>query len=83
MKNLNPGGWLELVDMTPEAFSDDGTLKNAPNMAEWSRLTDEASVKFGKRLNIPHLYKNWMQDAGFKNIREDVYKVCFSLSEID
>jgi hypothetical protein len=80
LKNLKPGGWMELVDMTPEGFSDDNTLQSAPHIIEWGKLVDEASIKFGKRINIPHLYKQWMEDAGFKNVREEVYKVCTSLT---
>lgn len=76
MENLRPGGWLQLADMAPEAFADDDTLKNAPYCVEWGKLIDEASIKLGKRLNVPHLYKEWMINAGFKNVKEGVDKVC-------
>ncbi|RMJ29043.1 Methyltransferase [Aspergillus sp. HF37] len=74
LKNLKPGGWMELVDTTPEAFSDDDTIRSAPHIVDWARLSNEASIEFGKQLNIPHLYKGWMEEAGFKNVREEVYK---------
>ncbi|RJE18983.1 Methyltransferase [Aspergillus sclerotialis] len=75
LNNLNPGGWAEVVDFTVEAFSDDGTLNNAPNVMNWIRLLDEASSKFGKRLNIASTHKQGLIDAGFKNVQEDVHKV--------
>lgn len=78
LKNLVPGGWLELVDFAVECFADDDTLKNAPSCLKWAELLDESSSKFGKRLNIPHLYKGWMENAGYKNVKEDIYKVCSS-----
>lgn len=75
IENLNTGGWAEVVDFTVEAFSDDGTLNNAPNVVKWIKLLDEASSKFGKRLNIASTHKQGLIDAGFKNVKEDIYKV--------
>ena len=76
MDNLKPGGWVELVDIPIHFYSDDGTLENAPNIREWAKLQMEASVKFGKDMDITHHYKQWLTDVGFKNVKEDVYKVC-------
>lgn len=76
MDNLNPGGWVELVDIPVRFFSDDGTLENAPNLKEWARLQVEASSKFGKNMDITLQYKQWLTDVGFKNVKEDAYKVC-------
>lgn len=75
-ENMNNGAWIELVDFAAEAWSDDDSLERAPNVVEWSRLLDEASVKFGKQLSIGKSYKQWVTDAGFKNVTEEVYKVC-------
>jgi phage-related protein len=76
MENLNPGGWVEFVDIPTKIFSDDGSLQNAPSINEWDRLHNEASQRFGKRMDVVQHYRQWMIDAGFKNVREDVYKVC-------
>lgn len=78
-QNLKPGGWFEAVDTVPVAHADDDTLQNAPNTVEWCKLVDQASANFGKRMVIPHLYKQWMTDAGFQNVEEAVYKVCLLL----
>lgn len=78
-KNLKIGGWIEFADFAPEPFADDNTLERAPYFREWSRLCDEASVKFGKRMNITSFYKQWMIDAGFKNVKEHVHKVSVNI----
>ena len=77
-KSLSPGGWLEMAGIPLSVYADDDTIESghAPYMVEWGDLLREASVKFGKSVDTPHLYKTWMQDAGFHNIKEDVYKVC-------
>ncbi|RMJ27592.1 Methyltransferase [Aspergillus sp. HF37] len=73
--NLKPGGWVEFVDFPAELFSDDESRQNAPNISEWCKLLDDASQKFGKDLNVTSKYKQWLIDAGFRNVKEDVYKI--------
>ena len=74
--NLNNGGWVEFTDFIAQSFSDDGSLERAPNVVEWNRLVNMASTKFGKQLNVAPFYKQWMIGAGFKNVKEEIYKVC-------
>lgn len=80
LRNLKSGGWVEIVLTGFEIFSDDDTVNNAPNFVEWGRVLREASNKFGKPINTAHQQKGWMEEAGFKDVREDVYKVCSALS---
>ena len=61
------------------AFADDDTINNSPNVVKWCDLLNEAGEKFGKSVNVNHLYKGWMQDAGFQNIKEEIYKVYIGL----
>lgn len=75
LQNLNKGGWLEFDDFAIQFFSDDNSLEKAPHLVEWVKLLDEASTKFGKLLDIAENSKQGMIDAGFKNVREEVYKV--------
>jgi hypothetical protein len=42
---------------------------------EWCAKTDEASIKFGKRTRSAQLIKKWMEDAGFVDVHEKIYKV--------
>jgi hypothetical protein len=36
----------------------------------------EAHEKFGKILNVAEMHKQRIIDAGFVDVRDDVYKVC-------
>lgn len=74
-QNLVPGGWMELQEFDVWIYSDDGTLENAPLCRQWQQALDEASTKFGKKMNIAHLYKGQMEDTGFVDVVDDVYKV--------
>ena len=75
--NLKPGGWVEMMDFAAEQFySDDDTVQRAKNLNEWCKLLNEASEKFGKELDVARLHKQRMIDAGFKNVKEEIYKVC-------
>ena len=80
--NLKPGGWVELVDAPFGFFSDDGTLEKAPNLKELARLHEEASQKFGKEMNSVYSHKQRLIDVGFKNVKEEIYKVCFNTTWI-
>ncbi len=60
-------------------YSDDGTLeKLATNCVEYQERLDEASEKFGKKMNSVNLLEGRMRDAGFVDVRSDIYKVCWS-----
>ncbi|RMJ28405.1 Methyltransferase [Aspergillus sp. HF37] len=76
MNNLKPGGWVEMVDFAGDKFfSDDDSTQNAPNLAEWMKLQNEACHKFGKEIDIARHHKQRMTDTGFVNVREEAYKV--------
>jgi hypothetical protein len=40
------------------------------------QLVDEASIKFGKRFNVAEFQKQYLIDAGFIDVHDDIYKVC-------
>lgn len=73
--NLKPGGWVEMVDIETNFFADDDTLDRAPNMRRWVELHNEAGRRFGKETNVAPHFKLWMSDAGFTNVKEEIYKV--------
>jgi hypothetical protein len=78
LENLKDGGWLEVADSTVGVFCDDDTIDRAPNLLEWRDRLIEASEKFGKLMGVASRYREWMIEAGFKNVREEFYKVCFN-----
>jgi len=77
-ENLNPGGWMEVADATVGVFCDDDTAPRAPNLFEWRDRLLEASEKFGKKMGVANRYKEWMIEAGFVNVREEIRKVPYS-----
>jgi SAM-dependent methyltransferase len=74
-KHLKPGGWLEMQEYETWAKSDDGTLENAKYLMEWQEKVDEAATLFGKKMNVAETHKQRLIDAGFVDVRDDVYKV--------
>jgi SAM-dependent methyltransferase len=84
-QNLKPGGWLEMQEYEAWIRSDDDpNLLNAPSVARWQELVDEASIIFGKRVNIAESLKQRFIDARFEDVRDDVYKVSpLSTSQCD
>ncbi|KAL4804398.1 S-adenosyl-L-methionine-dependent methyltransferase [Aspergillus unguis] len=76
--NLTPGGWFEICEFTADVFSDDDSGDKVVNMHKWRDELTEASRRFGKLINVAKNYKQWMIDAGFTNVQEEVYKVPFS-----
>lgn len=77
-KHTKPGGWVELQDFEMEHFSDDDTLKLAPKLGQFFDLLKEASIKFNRPMNVAKEHKQIIEDEGFVNVHEEIYKV-FSL----
>lgn len=75
-KTLKPGGWIEMQEYETVACSDDGGLVKAESLKMFTDLLEEASRSFGKRMNVAESQKQWLEESGFKNVRDDVYKVC-------
>jgi len=75
-RNLKPGGWVEVDEYESYISSDDDpNLEKIPNITKWLALCNEASAKFGKSISIAPEQKQYMIDAGFHNVRDDIYKV--------
>jgi hypothetical protein len=74
-KNLAPGGWFEFADADLLVCCDDDTVKEAKNMLEVNRLVCDASARFGKLMGTASQHKQRLEDAGFVNVREEIYKV--------
>ena len=76
LQHLKPGGWMESQEYEMWLHSDDGTLENlATNCMEYQERLDEASEKFGKKMNSVRMLEGKMKDAGFEDVTSDVYKV--------
>lgn len=74
-KHVKPGGWIEAQEHETQVASDDGTAEEATELRNWLDSVVEASEKFGKTLNVAKKQKQWMIDAGFVDVKDDIYKV--------
>ena len=74
IRNLNPGGWVELLDPSFPARSDDGTLAPDSPLAKYNELWLEASTKAGSPVNAADNHKQRLIDAGFINVTQVEYK---------
>jgi hypothetical protein len=83
LENLRPGGWMEVADATVGVFCDDETISRAPNLLEWRDRLIEASNIFGKPMGVARNYREWLVEAGFVNVKEDVYKVCLPVGPFE
>jgi SAM-dependent methyltransferase len=82
--HLKPGGWCEMQEYDAWIFSDDDSMDRATWTSEWIKMLDEASLKYGKRLNVARFHKQWMIEAGFQDVQEKVVRVSeFVLSSDD
>jgi hypothetical protein len=61
------------VSVVPQ--SDDGSVTPDNILGQWGLISVEAGEKFGKTLRINELAKGFIEDAGFENVVEKVYKV--------
>jgi SAM-dependent methyltransferase len=73
-QNLKPGGWLEILEPEMRLRSDDDTMQEAPWLMRLIDGVYEASSKIGKSVNVTHKHKKWLEDTGFLDVREEVYK---------
>ena len=74
--HLKPGGWIEMQEYEAWLKSDDGSInRHGKTILEVQRLMDEASIKFGKRFNVAEQQKQYLIDAGFVDVHDDIYKV--------
>jgi hypothetical protein len=74
LRNLNPGGYLELCELLNPLQSDDGTLKEDSALLKWNNLLVEASDKLGPSLRSALHYKQQLTDAGFEDVTQIEFK---------
>ncbi|KAF5024442.1 hypothetical protein F66182_3528 [Fusarium sp. NRRL 66182] len=72
---LSPGGWYEIQDIQLPVFCDDDTLdpKTSPIM-KWQQGLIEASKKIGRPLGDCDNYKAAIEQAGFQNTTETIFR---------
>ncbi|KKA27159.1 hypothetical protein TD95_000388 [Thielaviopsis punctulata] len=75
MDNLKPGGWFEIQEYDAWVFSDDDSCDKARWTMEWVDKLDIASRKFGRTMNVARFHKQWMTEAGFEDVEEQVIRI--------
>ncbi|KAH7133504.1 S-adenosyl-L-methionine-dependent methyltransferase [Dactylonectria macrodidyma] len=73
-ENLNPGGYIELLDPIYPVTSDDGTVSKDSAVYKWSKLLNDAAAKLGSGLDSGLRYKDLLADVGFVNVEEVPHK---------
>ncbi|KAF4456668.1 hypothetical protein F53441_1224 [Fusarium austroafricanum] len=63
--NLEPGGYLEMQDLTYPITCDDGTLPSDRELLRSGKLSIEASAKAGRAINLAPKYKSFLEKACF------------------
>jgi trans-aconitate methyltransferase len=74
--HLKPGGWVELQEFECMVTSDDGTHQGVNQLRDWCSTVDDASVRFGRQIGVAAVLREKLEDAGFVDIVDDLYKVC-------
>ncbi|KAH0538535.1 hypothetical protein FGG08_004868 [Glutinoglossum americanum] len=72
--HTKPGGYLEVHEIDPMFYCDDGSLPEGSSARQWSVLFLEACAKLGRAIPPTDSYKVGMEAAGFVDVQERVYK---------
>ena len=73
--HLNSGGWIEWQEYEMTAYTDDDSIPENNAMVRWLANLHKATDKFGKKINIAPNLKSYMENSGFVNVSDKVYKV--------
>lgn len=74
LRHLEPGGYLEMQDLTNPLACDDGTLHEGLELYRLGHLLVEASDKAGRPNNTAPRYKEYLEKAGFVDVVEKKHK---------
>jgi SAM-dependent methyltransferase len=72
--NLEPGGWLEVIDPAFPAKSDDGTLKSNSPLHKWDELTVKGAEALGRPFSEAVNHEKRLKDQGFINVTRKAFK---------
>jgi len=73
--HLKPGGYFESQEYPCAIYSDDDTASLVPELMDWVSKLNEGCAKIGKPSANAHLIKGYMEEAGFVDVKEEIYKV--------
>ncbi|KIW95975.1 uncharacterized protein Z519_03041 [Cladophialophora bantiana CBS 173.52] len=70
---LRPGGWFEIQDLYMPLLCDDDTMQGTA-LEEWNELYMEACRRIHRDPSWTAKYKDWLIQAGFVNVREELFR---------
>jgi hypothetical protein len=73
-RNIAPGGYLELCDGVFPLYTDDDSYPPNSALQKWGQLIVTAASKLGRPADAALFYKEQMEEAGFVNVVQQVYK---------
>jgi SAM-dependent methyltransferase len=79
--HLCPGGWIEVQEHAILIHAEEGDDHLPEIISHWLSELERASEVFGRKMNIAETLKQHVMDAGFQDVREDIYKVSRSFPE--
>ncbi|KAM0274360.1 hypothetical protein ACHAQH_007926 [Verticillium albo-atrum] len=72
--NLKPGGWVEFQDSNNMIYSDDDSLKQDNSLVVLMNGLMEACDKIGRTMNPAPSTKEWVEKAGFQQVKQQIFK---------
>lgn len=73
-RNLAPGGYIEIQEISGTIYSDDKSLKPDHALSKWCRLLGEAFTKLGSHSIAFENIKTIMTEVGFTDIVDTRFK---------
>jgi hypothetical protein len=70
---LEPGGWMESVEIYPTLFCEDDSLRENYPLVDYLQKQDEAAMALQRPLRTGNKLKRWYEEAGFVDVDEEVY----------
>ncbi|KEZ44961.1 hypothetical protein SAPIO_CDS2338 [Scedosporium apiospermum] len=75
MRRMKPGGWIEHVELSSIARSDDGSLKPDTALVKWADIFQKIGAATGKSFSISETAPDLIREAGFTNIQHRTLKI--------
>ncbi|EFQ32026.1 methyltransferase domain-containing protein [Colletotrichum graminicola M1.001] len=74
-EHMKPGGWVELQDVDGQVHCDDGSLPPDWPLVRFTNHLVEAFAKFGTNSHAAVFGRQYLEEAGFVNIRHHTVKL--------
>ncbi|KAK1147871.1 hypothetical protein N8T08_000385 [Aspergillus melleus] len=73
--NLKPGGYFEVKEGDISAKCDDGSIPKEWSLGTAEKESIRACNLLGQTLTAPEHLKQWMEEAGFVNVEERIFRL--------